>query len=88
MISSTVSNTHVMSRVGVREERLEHTHGSARRHVTHVCCAIVVLQAHRGRARARDPCCATFKRRWATAGEEGMLRVTPLGKEVTCGGVG
>ena len=38
MISSTVWNTHMMSRVD----------RSARRHVTHVCCAIVVLQAHGG----------------------------------------
>ena len=84
MISRTVSNTHTVSRVGVRGERLEHTHRPARRHVTHVCCAIVVFQAHRWRARARDPCCATFRRRWATASEEGMLRVTPSGKEITC----
>ena len=66
-------------RDGVRGVPSEHTLRSARRHVTHVCCAIVVSEAHRGRARARDPCCATFRRRCATA-----LRVTHLAKAVTC----
>ena len=84
VIFCTVSNTRMISRVDVRGWRSEHTHRSARRHVTHVCCAIVVFRAHRERARARDRCCANIRRWWVTADERGMLRVTLFGKEVTC----
>ena len=53
----------LLSRVGVRKESSEHTHRSARRHMTHVCCAIAVFsEAHRRRARARDPCFATHRK--------------------------
>ena len=69
----------MISRVGVREERLEHTHRSARRHVTHACCAIAVSRAHRGRARARDPCCATHRKGSWLSGLMGTV-VTPLVK--------
>ena len=35
--------------------------------------------AQRGRASARDPCCATLRRWWDNADGVGMPRVTPLG---------
>ena len=60
MISRAVPST----RVGVRKMRLEHTHRSARRHVTHVSCAIVVFRRRTGRELRLGICCATH-RRWS-----------------------
>ena len=84
MISVTTSSTRMLSRVGVREERSEHTYRSARRHVTHVCCAIVVFsRAHRREHGLGIPAAQPSGHGGSPRTEAGCSESRPWGKEVT-----